>query len=624
MLETWTWFIVPELYRIEWIYLSALISLSCLLPRRSSILSSINGVLHRLAKRRRIAILATVLAVLLGRLALMGILGIPRPGIPDEFGYLLTADTFAHGRMSNPTPANGKPLETFHVIQTPTYQSQYPIGYPALLALSQVALKNPWWAVYLTTALMCGAITWMLQAWLPPYWALIGGLFAGLRFGLFTYWMNSFWGGSLAALGGALVFGALLRVTRRFGRTRLFPAVPTTGASILLALGLVMLATSRPFEGFVICLPVAAVFLQWLWSQRGDSLRFALWHAVVPGVIVLGAAAAVTSYYQYKVTGHALESPYSVAIRQCHPNPPLVFQKSRPAPHYDHLELRFVYLHYEAQMHDPYAFLHALKERITWYWQFYVAPLMTLPLVASLLTVRDRRLKLVWVSIIFLAGAVLVENWTQVHYVAPGFCLFVLLLLEGVRRIKALHLGRYAAGARIVRALPIVCIVLLGLRIFAFSESVETPGVRWPSNWAYSSQRLHNREQIEDKLNAIPGKHLILVRYRYPFHSYHFELVFNGADFAETKIIWARSMDAKQNCTFVKTYSGRKLWILDQWGPIDKLSTSTEAQICDTLNPIYEGNKPPEYYFKRASRPASRGADQTSEHASVHLKRFDE
>ena len=159
MFEKWTWLVVPELYRIEWIYLGALILLSCLLPRRSLFLSFLNRALRHLANRRRAAILATVLVVLLGRLALMGSLGIPRPGVPDEFGYLLTADTFAHGRMSNPTPPNWKPLESFHVIQTPTYQSQYPIGYPAVLALGKVVFGNPWWGVYLTTALMCGAIT---------------------------------------------------------------------------------------------------------------------------------------------------------------------------------------------------------------------------------------------------------------------------------------------------------------------------------------------------------------------------------------------------------------------------------------------------------------------------------
>jgi hypothetical protein len=73
------------------------------------------------------------------------------------------------------------------------------------------------------------------QAWLPPRWALLGGFLVVIQFGTFSYWINSYWGGAPAALGGALVFGALGRLFRR----------PSAKSAAILVLGAIVLANSR-------------------------------------------------------------------------------------------------------------------------------------------------------------------------------------------------------------------------------------------------------------------------------------------------------------------------------------------------------------------------------------------
>ena len=55
----------------------------------------------KLAQRRGLSVVVVGLSALALRPALLPILPIPVPGVPDEFGYLLLSDTFVHCRLTN-------------------------------------------------------------------------------------------------------------------------------------------------------------------------------------------------------------------------------------------------------------------------------------------------------------------------------------------------------------------------------------------------------------------------------------------------------------------------------------------------------------------------------------------
>src|SRR5262249_33945861 len=151
---------------------------------------------------------------------------------------------------------------------------------------------HPFWGVWLSTGLMCAAICWALQGWMPARWAFLAGVLFILRLGTFTYWAYSYWGGCVAAIGGALALGALPRIKRR--------ALPRD--AVLLALGLSILANSRPYEGLFFSAPILVALIISLARKKRLGFSARVRRVVVPFAAVMALNFLWMGFYLGRTT----------------------------------------------------------------------------------------------------------------------------------------------------------------------------------------------------------------------------------------------------------------------------------------------------------------------------------
>lgn len=469
----------------------------------------------------------------------------PHPQIQDEFSYLLAADTFAAGRLANPPHPHWQHLETFHVIQQPTYASKYPPGQGAFLAAGQWLVGEPLAGVWLLSAFATVACYWMLRGWAAPRWALLGGALVVLHPGYHLVWGQSYWGGALALAGGALVFGGAVRIVRR---ARL-------GDAVLMALGAVLLAASRPFEGFVYCLLVGA----WVLLRMYRTGLPAPWPAfvlksVLPQLLVLLAAGWGLARYNQAVTGDPLTLPYQVHEDQYGQTPLFLGQAPRSRT-YRHEIIEKFHSGWAMDWHrkqDTFAGMVKTKWQMTRFAAaFFIPALLALPIVA--LAARPRlwargRITppLVIGALTFLAS--LACLWNFPHYMAPLAPMVLIVIVAGLRYTDAL-------GRRRLGALPYAeALVALQTCLFlaAAVNRAATPNDGWQSA----------RAQILRDLEASPGEHLVFVRYE-PDHNTNQEWVYNRADIDGAKVVWAREMDPASDRQLMAYYPHRQVWLLE-------------------------------------------------------------
>jgi hypothetical protein len=502
----------------------------------------------------------TILPLLL-RAILLPLWPMPNPYVQDEFSYILQADTFAHGRVTNPTPALAEFFESGQILVRPSYASKYPPGHSLVMAIGERLFGHPWFGVWLSCGALAAALLWALEGWFAPSWALFGTLLA-VPLCSFSYWMNSYMGGSVAAIGGALVVGAYPRLTRR-KRDR---------AAWVLAAGFVVLFFTRPYEGLLIAIPTLALCLRARVSA-GQWVRIAC---------VGLAGAAALGFYNRRVTGNPFRLPHLEYEAQYQASPMFNVQSPGAPKQFRYEYMRIIDEVWERTQWENARRPRFLADRPL---QWIAAAAMFaggtgsfLPLVAIRASVVEQGpvFNLYNLVHIFLAGAMvlapvavfawpLAKGWrtrfafvlvaTSVagsfisaafyqHYAAPAVAPILILITGAYRLLRRTLLG----GAMLAGLLPMAA---MGMSLFDGAPSL----VREPA-----VLRVALRARIEATIKKRPGPHLIIVRYGGVLRPIE-EWVYNGADIDAAQVVWAHDLGQVENRRLIAYFHNRQVWL---------------------------------------------------------------
>lgn len=478
----------------------------------------------------------------------------PAPVLHDEFSNLLAADTFCEGRLTNPAHPFWQHFESMHILQQPTYASKYPPLQGLLLAIGQCLTGSPVAGLWLSSVAASVAITWMLQGWLPPRWALFGGMLAALHTGLQLRWGQTFMGGAPAVIGAALLIGAYGRWLKHGG----------AADSVIAAFGLVLLATSRPFEGLLVGLPIALSVICRLLIDERPNLLGRLRATIVPAAAVLAAAAAALMYYNIRVTGNPLTMPYSLHSRTYMsgtlflPGP-----LPSPPPEYRHVVMKEFHSDWEIDSYRAQQSLRGFLRVKTHYYSIcfflLLSPVLSLGFVwGARGWLRQRRHgQLVLMSclgLLILGSSAAV--WVYSHYLSPALPIIILMATCGARQLWCLRTPGMPTQQGDLRPGRQALVLLSTFYVLSFLVALGSNAQLPRSGWQI------DRERIIQELREQPGDDLIFVRYSRN-HSPHDEWVYNRADLDGSSIVWAREMNEAENKKLRDYFHHRKSWLLN-------------------------------------------------------------
>lgn len=493
--------------------------------------------LRAMSKRPRLCFAFIFFLPIALRLALLPQSSIPIPSGADDFSFLLLGDTLAHFRLANPSHPLHPFFEAVFILQQPAYASIYPLGQGMFLAFGEWVFRHAWAGVLVSCGAFCALCYWMLRGWTTPVWALLGGLLAAIEFGPLTSWVNSYWGGFVSAIAGCLVFGSLPRLKQS----------PPIRAGVFLGAGIGLQILTRPFEALFLSL-IACAYLMFR-----PRISWKFWSAPLG---MIAAALALTAAHNQAVTKNIFTMPYMESRYQYGVPATFTFQPNA-IPHRamtaeQELDYRAQSAIHGAGVDSLSDYFSRLLYRLR-FLRFFLLPPLYFALIPFVPSLREWRYAWLAVSVPIFALGTNVYPYFYPQYVAALTCVFVLMSVEGLRRLN---------GA------PRTYIAVTCAASFVFWFGIYASGDKdlWSMNdlqsWYYLNRGdPQGRQDIQRKLLQSPGQQLVFVRYS-PAHQFS-EWIHNDANIDRAQTVWANDLGSTENEKLIRYYPTRTVWLLE-------------------------------------------------------------
>lgn len=486
--------------------------------------------------RTRLELLAYLCCFLLGVLVPwigMQFQGTPEPSTPLAHARLLAAETFASGRLANPSIPGGSLLQTYLTLQEPAYSAVSSPGPALFLALGLLG-GDPLLGIWLSAGLLGLSVAWMIRGYASLRWAVIGSLITTIWFGALSFWTQSYDGSVTVAIGLALAWGASRRYRARKQASDL----------LIFSLGVGWSLLCDPVAAILpLVIPTYIIAKTW-WRTR----RTAVLAALLPGI---GLFVIVQLPLNWATTGHPLTSPASVYRERYDNNPRFLWDMPTLPATIDILRME----QYDAMIQMPSSRLESPVAK-TWANRIKETVVFHIGLPALLLLIGAFWIGLTrwarWMllgALSVLAGTLFILRFSLSN--GAGLAIVgILLTIWGIRRIwvaKERDGKDYWRLSGAFLALLLVCAYARGLGVK--HDDVVNRHIKYKN------------ELISHLVKKETGRHLVMVQYDHKVPP-QVEYVYNSANPEKQDVVWARANDRADPSDLFTHFKDRKTWMI--------------------------------------------------------------